>query len=202
MLSQHHISEKKIIRNRQGNVPESLHRSSNCLVMTCSHHEWAKYRSSFTSPAWLWDRMRVRWQLYTSCYHEHRCLGFHSQPSVRLCVFQHLWLPKGWERQTEEIPNLYSGHMNYKLSHTTHIIKVLGIISQHTELISLSFHAWFAPIPWLAQGNCDGSTANSLIQLWEADGKPGECGWAVAITKYGLVTHMIAENKFDKCIWH
>lgn len=58
------------------------------------------------------------------------------------------------------------------------------------------------PIPWLAQGNCDGSTANSLIQLWEADGKPGECGWAVAITKYGLVTHMIAENKFDKCIGH
>lgn len=169
MLSQHHISEKKIIRNRQENVPESLHRRSNCLVMTCSHHEWAKYRSSFTSPAWLWDRMRVRWQLYTSCYHEHRCLGFHSQPSECLCVFQHLWLPKGWERQTEEIPSLYSGHMNYKLSHTTHIIKVLGIISQHTELISLSFHAWFA--------------SNSLTgtgQLWWQHSKqsdPAVGGW-------------------------
>lgn len=60
----------------------------------------------------------------------------------------------------------------------------------------------FPSIPWLARDSCDGSTENSIIQLHEADVKPRELSWTIAITKYGLVAYMIAGNKSDKCIWH
>lgn len=64
----------------------------------------------------------------------------YSALRVSLCISAPL-TTQGWERQTEGKSSLYSGHINHKLLHPPHIIKVLGIISQQTELTSLSFHA-------------------------------------------------------------
>lgn len=97
---------------------------------------------SFTSPVWLGDRMRVRSQLYKSCYHKHRGFGFHFQLSESLCIFQHLWLPKDGRDRLKKSPVYIQDTLiiNYPM---------LPILLKHwpsflNTLISLSFHAWFA----------------------------------------------------------
>lgn len=72
---------------------------------------------------------------------------------------------QGWERQTEEKPSLYSEHMNYKLCHATTLLKYWASFLNTLNLFSSPFMHDLLPIPWLAQGSGDGSTANRLLQL-------------------------------------
>lgn len=104
MLLKHHISEKKIISNRQGNAPEKPSQEQQFFGHDLFLPRVSKIPSFLSLALFGWGiGVRVRSQIYKSCNHEHRCFGFHFQLS-ELCIFQHLWLPKDGRDRLKKSP--------------------------------------------------------------------------------------------------
>lgn len=117
--------------------------------------------TSFTSPVWLGDRMRVRSQLYKSCSHEHRGFGFHLQLSESLCIFQHLWLSKDGRGRLKKSPVYIQDTWIINYPTLSILLKYWPSFLNTLNWFPSPFMHDLLPIPWLAQGSGDGSTAKA-----------------------------------------
>lgn len=124
--------------------------------------------TSFTGPVWL----GVGWESDPSSINllswaQMFWFSF-SAFRVSVCISAPL-TTQGWEGQTEEKPSLYSGHMNYKLSHATHILKYWPSFLNTLNWFPSPFMHHLLPIPCVAQGSGEADPAaggRKVCELW------------------------------------